>query len=176
MGVVRIDIVYCHIYLSHYTIWSFWRFGSKCNVISQIYKSLIWCQTSRSNQKSTQWLLKDKIPVRSVNCACKENVGTTIVAVTLKYLGKSTSTKSQRYTTKRPPDSIVHGTNMGPTWVLSAPDEPHVGPINLAIWDRKHHSKDALWRCVHCLRSVPSWYVTTGILFNRQPTCVRTTL
>ena len=25
------------------------------------------------------------------------------------------------------------GANMGPTWVLSAPDGPHVGPINLAI-------------------------------------------
>ena len=23
------------------------------------------------------------------------------------------------------PDSIVHGANMGPTWVLSAPDGPH---------------------------------------------------
>ena len=23
---------------------------------------------------------------------------------------------------------------MGPTWVLSAPDGPHVGPMNLAIW------------------------------------------
>ena len=31
------------------------------------------------------------------------------------------------------PDSKVHGTNMGPTWVLSAPDGPHVGPINIAI-------------------------------------------
>ena len=31
------------------------------------------------------------------------------------------------------PDSKVHGANMGPTWVLSAPDGPHVGPINLAI-------------------------------------------
>ena len=30
-------------------------------------------------------------------------------------------------------DSKVHGTNMGPTWVLSAPDGPHVGPMNLAI-------------------------------------------
>ena len=25
------------------------------------------------------------------------------------------------------------GANMGPTWVLSAPDGPHVGPMNLAI-------------------------------------------
>ena len=23
---------------------------------------------------------------------------------------------------------------MGPTWVLSAPDGPHVGPMNLALW------------------------------------------
>ena len=30
-------------------------------------------------------------------------------------------------------DSKDHGTNMGPTWVLSAPGRPHVGPLNLAI-------------------------------------------
>ena len=32
-------------------------------------------------------------------------------------------------------DSNVRGANMGPTWVLSAPDGPHVGPMNLAIKD-----------------------------------------
>ena len=31
------------------------------------------------------------------------------------------------------PDSKVYGANMGPTWVLSAPDGPHVGSMNLAI-------------------------------------------
>ena len=31
------------------------------------------------------------------------------------------------------PDSKDHGANMGPTWVLSAPVGPHVGPVNLAI-------------------------------------------
>ena len=31
------------------------------------------------------------------------------------------------------PDSKVPGANTGPTWVLSAPDGPHVGPRNLAI-------------------------------------------
>ena len=31
------------------------------------------------------------------------------------------------------PDTIFHGANMGPTWVLSAPDGPDVGPMNLAI-------------------------------------------
>ena len=34
------------------------------------------------------------------------------------------------------PDSKVHGANMGPTWVLSAPGGPHVGLMNLAIWER----------------------------------------
>ena len=33
------------------------------------------------------------------------------------------------------PDNKVHWANMGPTWVLSAPDGPHVGPMNLAIRD-----------------------------------------
>ena len=33
------------------------------------------------------------------------------------------------------PDSKVPGANMVPTWVLSAPDGPHVGPMNLAIRD-----------------------------------------
>ena len=32
------------------------------------------------------------------------------------------------------PESKVNGANMGPTWVLSAPGGPHVGPMNLAIW------------------------------------------
>ena len=31
------------------------------------------------------------------------------------------------------PDNKVHGANMWPTWVLSAPNGPHVGPMNLAI-------------------------------------------
>ena len=33
------------------------------------------------------------------------------------------------------PDSRVHGANMGPTWVLSAPNGPHVGSMNLVIRD-----------------------------------------
>ena len=31
------------------------------------------------------------------------------------------------------PDNKLYGANMGATWVLSAPDGPHVGPMNLAI-------------------------------------------
>ena len=33
------------------------------------------------------------------------------------------------------PDSKVHGANMGPIWDRQDPGEPHVGPMNLAIWD-----------------------------------------
>ena len=31
------------------------------------------------------------------------------------------------------PNSKVHGANMAPTWVLTAPDGVHVGHMNLAI-------------------------------------------
>ena len=33
------------------------------------------------------------------------------------------------------PHNKVHGANMGPIGVLSAPDGPYVGPMNLAIRD-----------------------------------------
>ena len=33
------------------------------------------------------------------------------------------------------PDIKVHGAFMGHTWVLSVPDGPNVGPMNLAIRD-----------------------------------------
>ena len=36
------------------------------------------------------------------------------------------------------PESKVYGANMGPTWVLSAPDGSHVGPLNFAIRDVLH--------------------------------------
>ena len=45
------------------------------------------------------------------------------------------------------PDSKVHGANMGPTWVLSAPDGPHVGSMNLAI----RGASCLLWFVLVCL-------------------------
>ena len=41
------------------------------------------------------------------------------------------------------PDSNVHVAHMGPTWILSAPGGPHVGPMNLAI--RVYKLYDATW-------------------------------
>ena len=36
------------------------------------------------------------------------------------------------------PDSKVHGTNMGPIWGRQDPGGPHVGPMNLVIWEYIH--------------------------------------
>ena len=33
------------------------------------------------------------------------------------------------------PDSKVRGAKMGPIWGRQAPGGPHVGPVNLAIWE-----------------------------------------
>ena len=33
------------------------------------------------------------------------------------------------------PDSKVHGANMGPIWGWKDPGGPHVGPMNVAIWE-----------------------------------------
>ena len=54
-------------------------------------------------------------------------------------------------------DSKVHGANMRPTWVLSAPDGPHVGPMNLAVRvviDKRTHGQ-------HRQRQYPG--ATTGL-------------
>ena len=51
----------------------------------------------------------------------------------LRFSGLSEAIKSTQGHQHNDPDSKVHGANMGPTWVLSAPDGPHVGPMNLAI-------------------------------------------
>ena len=42
-------------------------------------------------------------------------------------------TSQPGYQINNVPDSKVHGANIGPTWVLSAPDGPHVGSMNFAI-------------------------------------------
>ena len=38
------------------------------------------------------------------------------------------------------PYSKIHRANMGPTWVLSAPDGPQVGPMKLVILENKYQT------------------------------------
>ena len=51
--------------------------------------------------------------------------------------------------------SKVHGANMGSTWVLSAPDRPHAGPMNLAIRGVPGACiTTAVW---HCSKPISHW-------------------
>ena len=68
------------------------------------------------------------------------------------------------------PDSKVHGANMGPTWVLSAPDGPHVGPMNLATrigstdhWQTTTKHKKVPIMCI----IIRMWYICCwGIIIS----------
>ena len=84
------------------------------------------------------------------------------------YISRFTS-----YWLGRFPDSKFHGANMGPIWVLSAPDGPHVGPMNLAI--RLASPLQAIYHC-HCgsvavQYPVPYESVITWAIRPTQPVC-----
>ena len=66
------------------------------------------------------------------------------------------------------PDSKVHGTNMGPTWVLPAPDGPHVGPMNLAIWNRAALEPSVDTPCV----ALTLWSVRSLLVLTEVQQCV----
>ena len=74
------------------------------------------------------------------------------------------------------PDSKVHGANMGPTWVLSAPDRPHVDPMNFVI--RMESPRWTLsdgwphWCMVACLITAPdakTWSIPTANYLQNTP-------
>ena len=87
------------------------------------------------------------------------------------YISKFTRVTS--YELGRFPDSKLHWANMGPTWVLSAPDGPHVGPTNLAIMVASPFP--AVYHC-HCVRvavqhPIPYESVITWAIRPTQPVC-----
>ena len=65
----------------------------------------------------------------------KKDYGKVVISVTRleKYVQLCLGTKQIIPSILTFPDSKVHGANMGPIWVLSAPDGPHVGPMSLAV-------------------------------------------
>ena len=71
------------------------------------------------------------------------------------------------------PDSKVHGANMGPTWVLSAPDGPHVGLMNIAIglFIEMHSSK---YRQASNIRALYCWSLrcSWSIACRRCSNCI----
>ena len=59
------------------------------------------------------------------------------------------------------PDSKVHEANMGPIWGRQDPGGPHVGPMNLAIWE--HHLSEAGAWVVSCATHSLIHVITTPI-------------
>ena len=66
-------------------------------------------------------------------------------------------------------DSKVHGANMGPIWVLLAPDGRHVGPMNFVIWVcalttiKRHREPFYVMSSVcdaHKYKNSTGWYLT----------------
>ena len=58
------------------------------------------------------------------------------------------------------PDRKVHGANMGPIWVLLAPDGPHVGTMNLTIRVRMPQCislKQIREKSMVCCTSISPW-------------------
>ena len=82
--------------------------------ISQSVASLTTCSSVSHS------LLRSLLCVRQCLLACCESYYVHVFTVSPNLL-------------RAFPDSKVHGANMGPTAVLSAPDGPHIGPMNLAI-------------------------------------------
>ena len=86
----------------------------------------------------------NQIATKSVSCVIFHKCLIIIAGVEVKQI-------SFQFEFRRNPDSKVHGAYMGPTWVLSAPDGPRVGPVNLAIRERS------------LVRWAPDWYLRHAI-------------
>ena len=103
--------------MAHVSVWAIMRTNSwsipwlheclRSNVSQTVFKTschiLIWCQSP------LMWIWGYFFRI------CLETIG------------------SNGWYHKSHPESKVNGANMGTTWLLSAPDGPHVGPMNLAI-------------------------------------------
>ena len=63
------------------------------------------------------------------------------------------------------PDSKLHMTNMGPTWVLSAPRRPHAAPMNFAIRGVRNLN-DPTWCVIERFR-----HTINGLPLEEQSTC-----
>ena len=64
-------------------------------------------------------------------------------------MSKENHITGRRHRMKVHPDSKVHGANMGPTWVLLAPDEPHVGRWTLLLGTGLQHEKSLFLKIPH---------------------------
>ena len=69
------------------------------------------------------------------------------------------------------PESKVHGANMGPIWGRQDPGGPHVGPMNLAIWETINTLRqldllhlnwtDIVWGCCNTVNTLQNTHNNT---------------
>ena len=89
------------------------------------------CQTAPNLYLNQCWPIINEVLLLSPYINFTENAHLYPWYVCENYKFKITATSPRSLWIN--PDSKVHGANMGLTWVLSAPDGPHVGPMNLVI-------------------------------------------
>ena len=71
---------------------------------------------------------------------------------------------SQRFLKKSHPDSKIHGANMGPTWVLSAPGGSHVGPMSLVIRAGPHFNIKIISHVMETIYIYESTYAYAALI------------
>ena len=91
------------------------------------------------------------------------------------------STRPSAGTMLTTPDSKVHGANMGPIWGRHDPGEPHVGPMNFAIWDSalsiyrghfsSYNSQKKFYHCNCCAVCTIVSYITAIYREYRASCC-----
>ena len=78
-------------------------------------------------------LINNKPSLAKIMAWCQTGMKTLLETIKAQFTDEYTSLGLNGDGDISYPDSKVHEANMGPTWVLSAPGEPHVGPMNFAI-------------------------------------------
>ena len=83
------------------------------------------------------------------------------------------------------PDSKVHGANMGPIWDRQDPAGPHVGPMNVAIWDTFHVAtpsclnesyKDTVYRKRYqSISAIISEVASNEVVASKEQNCISNT-
>ena len=104
-------------------------FWVTCQCESTMLKNTVILCYTRTRRKNINYRWSGVVCVIYNEPTCASNNR----GVRCNVIGVALWVTSLHQTLCADPDNKGHGANMGPTWVLSAPDGPHVGPMNLAI-------------------------------------------
>ena len=135
-------IQWCIDWIIYVSLWPSWKIKQKVKQICYIFKvheswaKTLWIKPNTCNLIKGMFgtmpsLIDEKCTPHSQSVSNLVQVlPATSILFTLVVLKPEWSGQSRWI----PPDSKVHGANMGTTWGRQDPGGPHVGPMNLAIW------------------------------------------